>query len=245
MLLGVSASAALLVGRGHTPASRAFWLVTPNSPDGEKSSPANTACCSLPHAAEASVALCPCHAVPPPSPVLADPVIRSGLANFHFAISGLCLDDFVQDRIQRPRRRKDGPVLLTLDIFCQPAVCLYKYLYAFFFHNFPCPGPGQGLPDALPVVVGPWTGLSALAAVESGPLGLPHHTKEPLLILNPSVFSISPFGFIAQRRICLGHLRDIPYVQHAVRCAEFIMASGADAKLDRRTAAESTGGRHT
>ncbi len=43
MLLGVSAGAALLAGRVHTPASRAFWFVTPNIPDGEKCGPANAA----------------------------------------------------------------------------------------------------------------------------------------------------------------------------------------------------------
>ncbi len=191
MLLGVSAGAALLGGRGHTPASRAFWLVTPNSPDGEKSSPANTACCSLPHAAEASVALCPCHAVPPPSPVLADPVIRSGLANFHFAISGLCLDDFVQDRIQRPRRRKDGPVLLTLDIFCQPAVCLYKYLYA-FFSQFPLPRARTGVARRAPRRgwTLDWTLGSRCCGIWTPWLASPHEGA----VANPQPFCLQYFS---------------------------------------------------
>ena len=110
--------------------------------------------------------------------------------------------------------KQDGPVL-TLDVSFLLACrfVLSKYLYA-IFPQFPLLGARTGVARRAPRRG--WTldsGLSALlsAAVWNlDPLGLPHHTKEPLLILNSSVFSISPSGFIAQRRICLGTLARHP-----------------------------------
>ena len=126
-------------------------------------------------------------------------------------ICDLCLDDAVRTAFDDPEEQ-DGPVL-TLDVsfllacrlFCT-STCMH------FFYNFPCSGPGQGFPTRSPswLDLGLWA-LGSAAVWNLDPLAcLTTRRSRPLLILNSSVFSISPSGFIAQRRICLGTLARHP-----------------------------------
>ena len=141
------------------------------------------------------------------------------------------------------RRRWPGA---NTSVSCSPPVCFVQGLVCIFFTISLARGQDRGSRRA-PRRGWTWNLDSALLLTCCGLcapwLASPHEgaAADPQL----SVFSISLSSFLAQRRICLGHLRDIPSVQNGVRCAEFIMASGADAKLDRRTSAESAGGRHT
>lgn len=138
---------------------------------------------------------CLCHAVPPPSPVLADPVIRSGLANFHFAICELCLDDTVQDRIRRPRETRWPGANIRRFVLARLPFCFVQVLVCNFSTISLARGQDRGCPTRSPswLDLGLWAlGSVICCCVESGPpwLASPHEGA----VANPQLFRLQYFS---------------------------------------------------